>query len=546
MMRTMILCLLLLVPIRPVVAQEDLTKDPRNRVEHFNPSFTLADDTLQWLMIHRLTGKLPAAAQPGLGKAQLAYEKSQRDFGEKHAREINEIVDSFGKVIRMPAPRRETLMRRFLALADHLPDAGLFQKQVLAELPADQAAGLIKLLRDRRQSRMCLMDLSEGIVDEIELPQAARDKINSASKSAIDKAYPYRSTIENIGQWVREQSELTAEEERGVRRLHDWSMHRRLQVVNEAMLSLRVDLPAGEFATFERFLLDNGSWRVQSLERIVQQQPAQPAPPDMPDVPADQRDPLLDPMQFNGMATVLRDRIEWFKIQVKNKSIPEDKLQKIDAMIEDYIRSARDFDREHRKQYEAIIDTHGKAAVTTKDQREKMMQALFAFHDHLPRIGQLNYDMMTIVTYTEGAPLVTLLRLRRQMRVALLELGVGIVKDLDVTPAAKARIEHELRGVAQRNMARRNVTAQLNLWRKEQPEPPADAREGLRTALRVLSQSNWLLQQMIEEVDVAIVTLQKELPAADFAKFEARATLIGATFTKSLDPKPKEPPAKAP
>lgn len=542
MMRSFISLLLVLAFTTSVQAQEDPSKDPRNRLEHFNPTATLSDDTLQWLMIHRLVRTLHPDKQVALGKIQLAYEKQLREFSQKHAGEVDAIVAAFGNSVRMPAPQREKLMRQFMLLVDHLPDDAAFQKQVAQVLSMEEAGSLIKLLRERRQERLGLMGLSPLVIDELEIPVASREKIKSVTDPVIAKAYPYRSTLENVDQWIREQATINKTDEAAIERVRQWSMHRRLQVINEALLSLRVDLPKDDFAKFESFLREYGRWQAQSLERIAQ--PAPEAAP--PDVPAAQRDPLLDPMQFNSLATVMRDYLEWFEIQKKNRSLPVDKVHKIEAMITELLNQRIAFEDKHRTAYNDIINTYGPRPTFDKPVRQELVDKLFAFHDQLPLSGKFNHQLMTLVTYQEGAPLITLLRIRRQMRIGVLEGTAAVLKDLPVPTASMKIIEAELQRAARNNEPRKKVFGQLTRWNIERDKPPAGTVEASRASSRVAGQSNWLLQEMVNEIDQAIVALQKALPAEDFAKFEARAMLVGGIHTAGLDPKPKPAPATTP
>lgn len=252
----LLLLLALLTFTLPALAGEAPARDPRNHPSHFNPAATLCDDTLQWLMIQRLAAKLGKEKQSAMGKVQLACETRLREFEERHGKEVNEIVQAFGNTVRMPAKKREPLMRKLIAISESFPDVSGFQKQILNTLSVEEAAPLIKLLRDRRQVRLTLESISPGILEETTLPKEVQATVLKAIEPATRKAYPYRSTAENIQQWVLEQPQTpgagpTKSDPAKLDRLLAWAVHRRLQEINEALLSLRVDLPGEDFAAFE-------------------------------------------------------------------------------------------------------------------------------------------------------------------------------------------------------------------------------------------------------------------------------------------------------
>lgn len=539
MIRALTFSLLLLALAWSARAQEDPAKDPRNHAEHFNPVAMLSDDTIQWLMIQRLARTLRDETLAALGKVQLDYEKNVRAFEEKHGKEVNDIITAFGNTIRMPAPEREVLMQKFLALADQLPDAGVFQKSVLAEMSVDEAARLIKLLRDRRQTRLALLALSAGILEETTLSKESQAKILATYEPTDKKAYPYRSTAENIQQWVLEQSQraevkLTDADFAKLDRLLAWTQHRRLQVMNEALLALRVELPKEEFAKLEASLLEQGRWRVQNLEQIV-------LAPVKPDVPEEERDPLADPMKFNSLATTLRDPLEWFDQHKRNKTLPAVKIARIDALLNEYLAKRSEFDDKHRKAYGDIIEAHGLLLTLNREQRQKMMEQLAAFETRLPTPGKLHDALLKLLAYEEGAPLVKLMRTRRQLRVGLLETGTAISKDLDVAKESKERIDAELSRLMMSNAARRKVHNQLSIWKNEQPATQPGSSERVRVSGMAAAQSVWLMQEMINEVDLSLVALQKSLPAEDFEKLCAKAAEVGTPLTATFDPSTAPP-----
>ena len=520
-MNHLLLVLLALLAFnRPALAEEAPARDPRNHPSHFDPAATLCDDTLQWLMIQRLAPKLGKEKLSALGKVQLAYEKREREFEEKHGREVDEIAQAFGNTVRMPAKQREPLMRKLIAISDSFPDVAGFQKQILNTLSVEEAAPLIKLLRDRRQVRLTFLSISPGILEETTLPKAAQATVLKAIEPVTRKAYPYRSTAENIGQWLLEQSQLpgaepTKSDLAKLDRLLAWVQHRRFQVMNEALLTLRADLPGEDFAAFESYLRETGKMHVASLERISQA-PPQDAPLSSIGIRPGE---ITSWIALQELMNPLRARHP----QDSEKALPKEKIEKLGHLRDDYDAAEELFEKQHGSTLSDAIRELDHSGASDPEKQEALIARILALSDKLPASAEFQRAVFAELTPEESAPLTKLLRERRQVWLALLPPNAaGITSNLDVSKESKALIESELSDAANRLSEQHAAFEKLDAWRTKQSLSPLKTIEAMRENSPVAKQLNWLLIEMIEDIEMSLSLLEYQLPEADYAKLEAR------------------------
>ena len=536
----LLLTLALLTCTLPALAEEAPLSDPRNHPSHFDPAATLCDDTLQWLMIQRLAPKLGKEKLSALGKVQLAYETREREFEEKHGKEVDDIVQSFGNTVRMPAKQREPLMRKLIAISEAFPDVAGFQKQILSALSVEEAAPLIKLLRDRRQVRLTLESISPGILAETTLPKEAQATVLKEVEPSVKKAYPYRSTAENIQQWVLEQSQLSGagpakSDLAKLDRLLAWVQHRRLQVMNEALLSLRVDLPREDFAAFESYLREAGKMHVASLERISQA-PPQEAPLSSIGVRPDE---IVSWIEVQELLNPLRSKYP----QHSEKALPNATIKKLAQLRKDYNAAEEQFEKKYggalRNALNDLDWTAEKDLEKLSEKQANSIARLLALSDKLPSPGEFQRAVFAELTPDEAAPLTKMLRERRQVHMALLPPEATITRSLDVSNESKALIESELRDAADRFSEERNAFEKVDAWRTKVSSTPLKTIEAMRDDSKIARLLNWLMIEMIEDIEMSMNLLENELPEADYAKLETRAMELGAKLAEPLDPKKK-------
>ena len=172
---------------------------------------------------------------------------------------------------------------------------------------------------------------------------------------------------------------------------------------------------------------------------------------------------------------------------------------------------------------------------------KQIIARILALSDKLTAPAEFQRAVFAALTPAEAAPLTKMLRERRQVYMALLPpQATTTAKSLDVSNESKARIEREFRDAADEVSEQRNAFEKLDAWRTKTSSTPMTTIEAMHGDSSIARQLNWLMIEMMEDIEMRLSFLENTLPEADYAAFETRAMELGAKLAEPLDAGPKK------